>query len=113
MPVYVQVAFYVKTQILLKNTFSGERLPSRREIAVQLGVNPNTVQKAFRLMEEEGYVRTSGNQGSVVYFDDRLLKQIEDELTLEMVDEWIASAKELHLTFKKVVDLISDRWDRR
>lgn len=110
-PVYVQIAFHVKKQIVLKLSDSGDKLPSRREIAAQLGINPNTVQKAFKLMEDEGYVHTSGNQGSVIYVDDVIRARIEDELTQGMVRGFIASAKEVNLSFKKVVDLISEYWD--
>ncbi len=107
----MQIAQYVKRQILLREAGNGERLPSRREIAVQLNVNPNTVQKAFKLMEEEGYVHTSGNQGSLIYVDAAMLQKLEDELTEGLVKEFIASAKDLNLSFKKVFDLISEHWE--
>lgn len=110
-PVYVQLAFYVKRSILLRQAVSGDRLPSRREIATQLNINPNTVQKAFKLMEDEGYVRTSSTQGSIIYVDDAMIAQIEDELMKGMVRAFIGSAKEVNLSFKKVVDLISELWD--
>lgn len=111
-PVYIQIALYVKRQILLKRAATGDKLPSRRELAAQLNVNPNTVQKAFRLMEEEGYVHTSGNQGSIIYVDSAIAASIEEELTRQMVREFIASAKEIDLSFKKVIDLISDLWEQ-
>lgn len=110
-PVYKQIVLHVKRSILLERVESGERLPSRREIASQLNVNPNTVQKAFKAMEEEGFVHTSGTQGSVIYFDEALFARIEEELTRDMVGQFIRSAKEVNLSFKKVVDLISEMWD--
>lgn len=110
-PVYQQIALYVKRKILLRETFSGDRLPSRREIALRLEVNPNTVQKAFKLMEDEGYVRTSSTQGSEIYVDDELYGRIEGELTRELVASFISSAKEIRLPFKKVVELISELWE--
>lgn len=110
-PVYLQAALYVKRQILLKKAESGDRLPSRREIAAQLNINPNTVQKAFKLMEDEGYVRTSSTQGSVIYVDEAILGRIEAELTHELVKEFIGSAKDIHLSFKQVVELISELWE--
>ncbi|RXZ82802.1 GntR family transcriptional regulator [Paenibacillaceae bacterium] len=110
-PVYEQVAMHVKRQILLGFAAAGDPLPSRREIAAQLNVNPNTVQKAFRLMEEEGYVRTSGNQGSFITLDVALLARIEAELTHDMVAKFITQAKEVNLSFKKVIELISEQWD--
>lgn len=107
----MQAALYVKRQILLEKTVSGDRLPSRREIAAQLNINPNTVQKAFKLMEDEGYVRTSSTQGSVIFIDEDIFRRIETELTQELVKEFIGSAKEIHLSFKQVVELISEMWE--
>ena len=65
-PVYQQIAESLKRQILLGAVQDGDPMPSRRELAAQTGVNPNTAQKAYRLMMEEGYVYTDGNSGSVV-----------------------------------------------
>ncbi|WP_239619116.1 GntR family transcriptional regulator [Cohnella mopanensis] len=107
----MQAALYVKRQILLRRAVSGDKLPSRREIAAQLSINPNTVQKAFKLMEDEGYVRTSSTLGSVIYVDENILRQIEDELTRELVKSFIDSAKEVNLSFKTVVELISKHWE--
>ena len=65
-PVYQQVAEHLKRQILLGLVEDGEPMPSRRELAAQTGINPNTAQKAYRLMTEEGLVRTEGNNISTV-----------------------------------------------
>ncbi|WP_372637949.1 GntR family transcriptional regulator [Cohnella sp.] len=110
-PVYLQAALYVKRQILLRKAVSGDKLPSRREVAAQLSINPNTVQKAFKLMEDEGFVRTSSTLGSVVYVDDAIFRRIEEELTRELVQSFVESAKEIHLSFKTVVELISEHWE--
>ncbi|MGZ9583120.1 GntR family transcriptional regulator [Paenibacillus marinisediminis] len=110
-PVYLQIVMHVKRQILLRKAESGDKLPSRREVAAQLSINPNTVQKAFKLMEDEGFVRTSSTLGSVIDVDEALFDRLEAELTKEMVTEFIQSAKEINLSFKKVVDLISEHWN--
>ena len=110
-PVYIQLALYVKRQILLRRAVLGDKLPSRREIATQLNINPNTVQKAFKLMEEEGFVHTTSTQGSVIFTDPSIVARIEDELMKELVLDFIDSAKEVNLSFKKVVDLISELWE--
>ncbi len=110
-PVYVQIGFYVKQQILLGKVSSGDPLPSRREIAAQLNINPNTAQKAFKLMEDEGYVITNGNQGSVIYIDEKVYSRIKTELTQNMVKDFISAAKAIGLSFKDVIDLVSKYWD--
>jgi len=110
-PVYIQIANFIKRQILLGNIESGDELPSRRELATLLGINPNTVQKAYRMMESEGYVVTVGNTGSVVLVDEKVHAAIENELTKGMVDDFVRSAKALNMSFKRVIDLISEVWD--
>ena len=110
-PVYMQIALHVKQQILLGKAVSGDELPSRREIAAQLNINPNTAQKAFKLMEEEGYVLTNGNQGSTICIDENVFLKIKTELTHGMVSDFISSAREINLSFKNVIDLISEFWD--
>ncbi len=110
-PVYIQISHYVKRQILLKKAVSGDELPSRRELAALLNINPNTVQKAYKLMEQEGFVITHGNQGSFIWVNDCIYSKIEDELTRGMVAEFVKSAKEINLPFKRVIELITELWD--
>jgi GntR family transcriptional regulator len=110
-PVYMQIASYVKRKILAGHVSNGDPLPSRREIAAKLNINPNTAQKAFKLMEEQGYVVTVGNTGSIIHIDDTILANIESELTETLVIEFIRAAKDSNLSFKKVIDLISEKWD--
>ena len=109
-PVYQHVAEYLKRQILLGTVQDGDPMPSRRELAAQTGINPNTAQKAYRLMTEEGYVRTEGNNVSTVSLTPERRAWIEDELTRGLVQQFVADARENHLSYKKVISLISELW---
>lgn len=109
-PVYRQIATHLKRQILLGTAQHGDTVPSRRELAAQTGINPNTAQKAYRLMEEEGLLRTIGNAASTVYVDDTLRVTIEDELSRGLAREFVEQAKANHLTYKKVIALVSELW---
>lgn len=112
-PVYIQIAYFVKRQIHLGFAENGDKLPSRREMAALLNVNPNTVQKAFKLMEEEGYVHTTSTQGSTVYTNEAIMKSIEEELTKQLVDDFIKSAKEVSLSIDRVTELLREQWNER
>lgn len=57
-PIYQQIIRYVKQGIAAGTIRDGEELPSRRCCRALLAVNPNTVQKAYRMMEEEGLVES-------------------------------------------------------
>ena len=110
-PVYQQVAEYLKHQILLGLVEDGEAMPSRRELAAQTGINPNTAQKAYRLMTEEGLVRTEGNNVSAVCLTPQRRAAVEEELTRGLVERFVREARENHLSYKKVIGLISELWD--
>ena len=110
-PVYQQIAEHLKRQILLGNALDGDAMPSRRELAAQTGINPNTAQKAFRLMMEEGYVVTDGNNGSRVRLTPDLRASIEEEMTRGLVERFVAEAQENHLSYKKVIALVSELWE--
>ena len=110
-PVYQQIAEHLKRQILLGNALDGDAMPSRRELAAQTGINPNTAQKAFRLMMEEGYVVTDGNNGSRVRLTPDLRASIEEEMTRGLVERFVAQAQENHLSYKKVIALVSELWE--
>ncbi|NCC07237.1 MAG: GntR family transcriptional regulator [Clostridia bacterium] len=109
-PVYCQIVRHLKRQILLGTAENGETMPSRRELAAQTGINPNTAQKAYKLMEEEGIVRTNGNTASTIYLDDRLYGKIEDEMCSGLVSDFVAEAKRNNLSYKKVIALVSELW---
>ena len=64
--IYEQVIDNIKMQIMTGVLPQDSRLPSVRELSGQLTVNPNTVQKAYRELEREGYIYTVTGRGSFV-----------------------------------------------
>ena len=109
-PVYVQIVSFVKRQIFTGAVEKGESLPSRRELAAILKINPNTVQKAYRLMEEEGIVVTPPNAVSAVYWDDETFRKIKKELTAGLVSDFVSHAKANGLTLEAVMELLQEEW---
>lgn len=109
--VYLQIIQHVKRKILNKSVESYTPLPSRRELASYLSINPNTVQKSYKLMEEEGIIRTIGNLKSVIYVDEDIIKRLQKEMIQETVDEFIGNCKECGLPFQRVIAILSERWD--
>lgn len=109
-PVYVQICEHLKRQILLGVVTHGEPMPSRRELAAQTGINPNTAQKAYKLMEEEGLVEPHGNAAGTLRLTPEIRAQVEDELTRGLVQQFVAEAKANALSYKKVIGLVSELW---
>ena len=68
--VYIEIAEKYKEYILNGVYKNGDKLPSVRYIARELGVNPNTVARAFSLLEEWGYIRAISKKGAFVIHND-------------------------------------------
>ena len=68
--VYIEIAEKYKEYIELGVYKNGEKLPSVREAAGELGVNPNTIARAYTLLEEEGYVCSLPKKGAFVIFGE-------------------------------------------
>jgi DNA-binding transcriptional regulator YhcF (GntR family) len=111
-PIYIQVVKYFKVQIHLGKLKSGDEIPSRRVLAAMLNINPATVQKAYKEMEDEGLIGTMNNSKSLVSVDSEALKKIRKELTENEVRDFLKTAKKINLSFKDVIDLISELWDK-
>lgn len=68
--VYLEIAERYKEYIRLGIIKNGEKLPSVRSAAGELGVNPNTVARAYSLLEAEGYIRALPKKGAFVIFEE-------------------------------------------
>jgi DNA-binding transcriptional regulator YhcF (GntR family) len=65
--IYIQIAEYVCEQILLKKWKLGDKIISIRELAVQMEVNPNTVQRAYEFLQQENIIT---NKRGIGYFTE-------------------------------------------
>ena len=68
--VYIEIAEKYKEYIKLGIIKSGEKLPSVREAAGELGVNPNTIARAYSLLEEQGFVKALPKKGAFVIYGE-------------------------------------------
>lgn len=110
-PVYVQVIQHFKEQIAKGELEPGEEIPSRRELASQLKINPNTAQRAYKEMEEAGLIFTEGNLPSRITKDEQVLKSVREELIMEAVDAFVLSMRNIHVPLADVLRMIEEKYD--
>lgn len=80
-PIYEQIADRFRQLVLSGALRPGERIASVRELAQALSINPNTIQKAFRELEAQGYICTVQGKGSFVSSDvDKRVDMVGNEL---------------------------------
>ena len=75
-PVYIQIVKRIKSDIISGKLQNGDALPSRRELAISLEINPNTVQKAYKILEDEGITSTENTAKSLVSVSEEKIKTI-------------------------------------
>lgn len=78
-PLYQQVKDSLRRMMLTGLLLPDEKLPSVRSLATQLAINPNTIQRAYRELESEGYILSVAGKGSFVTQVDRLAEQQKKE----------------------------------
>ena len=74
-PIYEQIQAELRRLMLTEALPPGSRLPSVRELAGQLAINPNTIQRAYRELESDGYILSVAGKGSFVAQIDQLAEQ--------------------------------------
>ena len=82
MPIYLQILNFVKRGIVAGTIVDGDELPSRRVLSARLGINPNTVQKAFKALEDEGLIQSRSGAKSYVSVTQRVIKRLKEDINM-------------------------------
>lgn len=90
-PIYEQIQSELRRLMLTGALPPGSRLPSVRELAGQLAINPNTIQRAYRELEADGYILSVAGKGSFVAQVD----QIAEQQKKQAVGAFLAAAQRL------------------
>lgn len=110
-PIYQQILRHVKLGIAGGTMAPGDALPSRRVVSALLGVNPNTVQKAYRLLEEEGLIQSHPGAKSCVAADEAAQARVRAELLQEQAQQAVAALKRMGLSKEAALELITQHWE--
>jgi GntR family transcriptional regulator len=109
-PIYSQIISHLKRGMVAGTVRHGDELPSRRVLSALLGVNPNTVQKAYRLLEEEGLIQSHSGAKSYVVLTADVLKRVRDELLESEISAMIRSMQQMGLSEQEAVFLLKKHW---
>ncbi|MGG1636924.1 GntR family transcriptional regulator [Paenibacillus sp. NRS-1760] len=110
-PVYLQVVRHFKERIATGKLAAGQETPSRRELGTLMKINPNTVQKAYKEMEEQQLIITEGNSPSRITNDKELLNQIRSELIGEAIGAFVASVRKIDVPIEELLQLVKNKYE--
>ena len=109
-PIYLQIIRYVKRGIVSGAIENGEEMISRRALSALLGVNPNTIQKAYHMLEEEGIIRSRAGAKSCVEVDDAMKQSIRMTLLSQDTINWVQAMKQMGVSREEAMRLVEENW---
>lgn len=110
-PIYLQIVRFVQRGIISGAIQNQEELPSRRVLSSLLSVNPNTVQRAYKIMEDEGLIESrTGAKSCISITEDRLVR-IRKQLVTEEIRSAITIFKQMGLSRQETLDQINALWN--
>ena len=110
-PIYEKVKESLRQLILSGALEADSRLPSVRELAMSLTINPNTIQRAYRELEQEGYIVSIPGKGSFVARGGAAREARRAEL-LQQLDVLLADFEALGVTRAEITQMIKEETDR-
>ena len=109
-PIYLQIIRYVKQGIASGTIDDHEEVPSRRALSALLGVNPNTIQKAYHILEEEGVINSRSGAKSYTCVNGETVERIRQELMESDTAGWVKAMKQLGMGKAEALSLAERIW---
>ena len=109
--IYLQILLYIKRGVIAGTISDGDELPSRRMLSALLGVNPNTVQKAYRMLEEEGLISSHSGAKSYMVLDEKTVERVRSELLEGDAVNIVTAMKQMGLSKAEAIALLEKYWD--
>lgn len=105
-PIYLQIMNRLKSDIVTGKIKMGEKLMSTRDLAVALRVNPNTVQRVFKELENEGICFTKRGMGTYVTEDEATITLLKEQLANDLMMVFIDGMKKLNYSLGEIIEKV-------
>lgn len=107
-PIYIQLVESLKKYIISGKIKPGDRLPSVRDLALMIKVNPNTIQRALSELEDASLIYTERTNGKFVTCDKEIIAKYKNDLIKKETDFYLSCMNELGLSKKEVIKYLKE-----
>jgi GntR family transcriptional regulator len=112
-PVYQQIIDHVKRDIALGRIIKNEKLPTVRQLAGQIAINPNTIAKAYRQLEQQGIIVTKAGAGAfVANLDSNLSRSVRKKLISEELERIAVDAFHMQIESQTLLEWFNSAVDK-
>ena len=115
-PIYIQIMEEIKKRTVRGQYKPGEQLPSVRELAKEMEVNPNTIARVYMELDREGFIFTRRGHGSFITKESGRVEDERNRLADDAAERFIREISELNLNDghrRKLIDTIHDKFSDR
>ena len=108
-PIFLQLAEIIKSDIISGKFRTSEKLPSVRDFALTYSVNPNTVQKALQILEDDKLITTDRTNGKFVANNTKQIDLQKTKLIKQEVDLFFKKLTSLGITENEIKNLVNNK----
>ncbi|ASA21260.1 GntR family transcriptional regulator [Paenibacillus donghaensis] len=108
LPIYIQIMNYIKGEIVTGKLQPGDKILSVRELASELQINPNTVQRTFQELEREEIVETRRGMGRYVTSNKETIMTIKKEMAKDVLERFIRGMRELGFEGPDILEAVAE-----
>ena len=109
-PIYLQIVSFVQRGIVAGTITDGDEMPSRRVLSALIGVNPNTIQKAYRQLEDDGIIESRSGAKSYVTVTPASTKTIRGKLLSKETAALVQNMKQMGISMEEAINLVAEAW---
>lgn len=106
-PIYIQVYNHILIQIATGKYPVGEKIPSVRELSIKLKINPNTISKALKELENLNIIYAKRGIGNFVSEDEDKIRSLKEDMLKKITTNFIENLKKLGITLSEVKNILN------
>lgn len=106
-PIYIQVYNHILIQIATGKYPVGEKIPSVRELSIKLKINPNTISKALKELENLNIIYAKRGIGNFVSEDEDKIRSLKEDMLKKITTNFIENLKKLGITLNEVKNILN------
>jgi len=107
-PIYLQIIDNIKQDIVVGKLKTGQKIPSVRELAGILKVNPNTMQRAYQELDREKITFTKRGMGTYVTEEEKIIRTLKEEIYKKIILDFIEGMNKLGFSNKEMINALKE-----
>ncbi len=107
-PIYLQIIDNIKQDIVMGKLKTGQKMPSVRELAGTLKVNPNTIQRVYQELDREKITFTKRGMGTYVTEEEKTTSSLKEEISKKIVLDFVEGMNKLGLSNKEMINTLKE-----